>query len=163
MKSNRTFLSCLLTLMLALAGPASLVASAQGAGEVKPAAAKADPVEQVVVDEAGTYIIYRAADGSTACREATPAEARQLRERAPGLELRQINHLQRVGPKGGGTMDRVESGAAEEAVTGLTIVLRGTAQLDANPEAKAAFTRAAAAWEAIITTPITVVIDVDYG
>ena len=33
----------------------------------------------------------------------------------------------------------------------------------ANPTAKAAFTAAAAKWEALIQNPITVVIDVDFG
>jgi hypothetical protein len=46
---------------------------------------------------------------------------------------------------------------------GLTIILRATDQLEANPTAKAAFLRAAAMWESVITTPITVVIDVDFG
>lgn len=46
---------------------------------------------------------------------------------------------------------------------GLTILLNGTPALDGSPAAKAAFVRAAQAWEAIISTPITVIIDVDYG
>ncbi|HKP14056.1 MAG TPA: NF038122 family metalloprotease, partial [Blastocatellia bacterium] len=41
--------------------------------------------------------------------------------------------------------------------------LRATEQLEGNPTAKAAFLRAAAMWESVITTPITVVIDVDFG
>ena len=45
----------------------------------------------------------------------------------------------------------------------LDIILRPTAQLQANPEALAAFERAAATWENLITTEITVVVDVDYG
>src|SRR2546423_206579 len=39
----------------------------------------------------------------------------------------------------------------------------GTAQLDQNPAAKAAFIKAAANWQAVIKTPITVIINVDYG
>lgn len=50
-----------------------------------------------------------------------------------------------------------------QAQTGLKIMLRGTQQLENFPQAKEAFLRAAAKWEAIIQTPITVVIDVDYG
>jgi hypothetical protein len=46
---------------------------------------------------------------------------------------------------------------------GLTIILRATEQLESNPTAKAAFLKAAAMWESIIQTPITVVIDVDFG
>jgi len=36
-------------------------------------------------------------------------------------------------------------------------------QLDANPDAKAAFIRAAQNWETIILSPITIYIDVDFG
>jgi hypothetical protein len=46
---------------------------------------------------------------------------------------------------------------------GLTIILRATEQLESNPTAKAAFLKAATMWESIIQTPITVVIDVDFG
>jgi hypothetical protein len=46
---------------------------------------------------------------------------------------------------------------------GLTIELRATAQLEKYPAAKAAFVRAAEAWEAHITNPMVVPIDVDYG
>jgi len=41
--------------------------------------------------------------------------------------------------------------------------LRGTDQLEDFPDAKAGFLNAAATWEALISTPITVVIDVDFG
>jgi hypothetical protein len=51
--------------------------------------------------------------------------------------------------------------SAESA--GLQIVLRGTNQLENFPTAKAAFINAAARWEALITSQITVVIDVDFG
>lgn len=47
--------------------------------------------------------------------------------------------------------------------TGLTIQLRGTAQLNNYPDARAAFVRAAQTWERYISTPITVIIDVDFG
>jgi hypothetical protein len=47
--------------------------------------------------------------------------------------------------------------------TGLDIVLRATAQLQANPAAVAAFTNAAARLERVIRTPVTVTMDVDYG
>ncbi len=47
--------------------------------------------------------------------------------------------------------------------TGLKLVFRTTAQLESYPEAKAAFLRAAATWEEWIQTPISVIIDLDYG
>lgn len=46
---------------------------------------------------------------------------------------------------------------------GLRIILRATDQLMKYPDAILAFRRAAARWERVITTPITTVIDVDYG
>jgi hypothetical protein len=68
-------------------------------------------------------------------------------------ELHQINHLKTNAP---------ESNAPESA-TGLTIILRATAQLDTNPTAKQAFIAAAAQWEAVIKDPITINLDVDFG
>ncbi|MBI3649983.1 MAG: hypothetical protein HY231_02915 [Acidobacteria bacterium] len=49
------------------------------------------------------------------------------------------------------------------AADGLTVTLRATSQLEGFPDAKAAFLRAAASWEAIIKSPITIIVDVDYG
>jgi hypothetical protein len=46
---------------------------------------------------------------------------------------------------------------------GLQITLRATPQLESFPEAKAAFLRAAATWESLIQTPISIVIDIDFG
>src|SRR6185369_9101890 len=46
---------------------------------------------------------------------------------------------------------------------GLRIVLHGTTQLEQNQQAKNAFITAANRWEAVIATPITVVLDVDFG
>src|SRR6185503_11314651 len=79
----------------------------------------------------------------------TPAETHVVRDLSNGTGLRQINHL-----KGS---QSIESGS------GLTVILRATAQLDADPVAKQAFIDAAAKWEALIKDQITVIIDVDYG
>ncbi len=68
------------------------------------------------------------------CREATLVERRNLENIRP-KNLRQINHLDTnamVEPQG------------DNGETHLTIILRATAQLDAAPNAKAAFLRAAA-------------------
>jgi hypothetical protein len=89
------------------------------------------------------------------CREAQPAERREL-ERANGGRLRRINHLE----------DAHQSNAPVDTNVlpdHLTIILRATAQLDAFPEAKAAFIRAAQNWENLIKSPVTIYIDVDYG
>ncbi|MCK9426703.1 MAG: NF038122 family metalloprotease [Ignavibacteriaceae bacterium] len=50
-----------------------------------------------------------------------------------------------------------------QTLTGLKIILRGTDQLMQYPEAVSAFIRAAARWERVISTPITTVLDVDFG
>lgn len=47
--------------------------------------------------------------------------------------------------------------------TGLTILLRPSTQMDAFPAAKAAFVRAADTWESYLTSPITIIVDVDFG
>ena len=51
----------------------------------------------------------------------------------------------------------------ESQAQGLKIVLRSTPQLDSFPQAKEAFLRAAALWESVIQTPITIIVDVDFG
>ena len=97
-------------------------------------------------DETGSFVIY-ARDNQRVCREATIEEAKALLERHPGQKLNLIPRLQRN----------------EKTAAGLDIMLRGTAQLDSFPEAKAAFLRAAAKWESLLQNPITIIIDVDFG
>ena len=98
------------------------------------------------------WLIYRGANGDTVCREATEAEARELDQIKP-TGLQQINHLELLKPRL----------SAEDLPQHLTIILRATDALKANPAAEAAFNRAAAAWENVISSPITIFIDVDYG
>ena len=111
-------------------------------------AAPADPVT-----EYEHFVFYRGENGDTVCREATPAEARELDKIKP-TELQPINHLDES-PK-----PRL---GAEDLPAHLTINLEGTANLKANPAAEAAFKRAAEAWENRISSPVTIYIDVDYG
>ncbi|MEP7343346.1 MAG: NF038122 family metalloprotease [Acidobacteriota bacterium] len=96
-------------------------------------------------DEAG-YIIVSTKDGIT-CRQMTADEAAQLKVDQVKTDLRPISE------------NRVDAREQQN----LKIVLRGTSQLEQFPAAKEAFLRAAAKWEAIIQSPITVVIDVDFG
>ena len=92
------------------------------------------------------------------CRDMTPVEVEGIkRDPQQVREMRIITQDER-----NEVLGRYQSEAVTE-VTGLKIVLRSTAQLDGFPLAKAAFIRAAAAWEAQIKNPITIVIDVDYG
>jgi Calx-beta domain len=98
------------------------------------------------------WVIYRRANGDTACREATEAEARELDQIKP-TGLKQINHPELLKPRL----------SAEDLPQHLTIILRGTDNLKANAAAEAAFNRAAAAWESLISSPVTIFIDVDFG
>ena len=103
---------------------------------------KADP-------DHGAYVI-REVDGAAVCVDATPEEARALNKR-PAVQM---------------TVFGEESGKLRSnhgAEPHLNIILRGTEQLDANPQAKAAFERAAAIWENLIANPITIYVDVDFG
>lgn len=95
------------------------------------------------------YIIVRTPEG-TACRIPTREEAEYWRAERGRENLRVL---------GADGLNRVAS--TDQA--GLKIILRATTQLENNTRAKEAFLRAAAYWESIITTPITVIIDVDFG
>ena len=130
----------------------ALVASLAPSG----AAARAQSVTKQapipVAEDAPVYVLTQGPDGDASCRLDTRGEFRA----ADGLQevpVHQINHLD---GKGAAT-------ASDSA--GLIIVLRGTARLDLpeNAAAKAAFIAAAAKWEALVSTQITVTIDVDYG
>jgi uncharacterized protein YneR len=88
-------------------------------------------------------------DGQSVCRDATEAEARMLMSR----DREQYLH----------PLDDDSSAHSPAQQDGMKIILRGTAQLERFPEAKAAFLRAARRWEAVIQSPVTLVIDVDYG
>jgi len=57
----------------------------------------------------------------------------------------------------------VLSSVEPSAQGGLKILLRSTPQLDANQRAKQAFIKAAQTWESVVSTPMTVIIDIDYG
>jgi hypothetical protein len=100
------------------------------------------------------FLLYQDENGDTVCREATLAEARELDKINP-TDLRPINHLDAISPKG--------VVRAEDLPSHLTIILRATANLEANAPAKAAFVRAAQAWENLVTSPVTIYIDADVG
>jgi hypothetical protein len=138
-----------LILALALSSPYGLQAAVKLPGAGVASANQNRPVPSPV-PESHAFINYRN-DGAVGCRDATSEEAQLLKRRVnePMHHLsapRQKNHL-----------------TVETQSTGLQIVLRGTNQLENFPAAKAAFLAAAARWQAVIATPITVVIDVDFG
>jgi hypothetical protein len=103
------------------------------------------------VPENDHFLIYRGADGDTVCREASLSEGLELDKIRPE-GLRQINHI-----------DDLKQDPLSATDLRLTIILRATANLEANAPAKAAFIRAAAAWENVINSPVTIYLDVDYG
>jgi hypothetical protein len=100
------------------------------------------------------FILYQDANGDVVCREATAEEIPETDANPKGL--RQINHLE--------PNSFLQTPAGENALPAhLTIILRGTAQLEQNQPAKAAFIRAAQAWENQVLSPVTIYLDVDYG
>ena len=101
------------------------------------------------------YLLYADDNGDTICRQATLLEGRELDKIKP-TDLRPINHLDTNFSKSTGV-------TAEDLPQHLTIILRATANLEANAPAKAAFIRAAQAWESLVTSPVTIYIDADVG
>lgn len=89
-------------------------------------------------------ILYQNAE-ELGCRDASREEAQRLAAPRDRRGLRAISSPQ------------------INQTNGLKIILRATEQLESNPAAKAAFVRAAAIWESVIQSPITVVIDIDFG
>ncbi|HVF88395.1 MAG TPA: NF038122 family metalloprotease [Pyrinomonadaceae bacterium] len=104
------------------------------------------------------FIIYQS-DGEVACRDATDDEAREIDRRDPDVKLTVLrNEAKEIG------LLEYEQLSANAESPGLKIILRGTTRLDQQyPDVKAAFIRAAAVWESLIKSDITVVMDVDYG
>ena len=94
--------------------------------------------------ETSSCVMYQT-DGAAACRNSTPEESMAIAGRDVTQELLSITppSLQSAG--------------------GLQIILRATPELEANPQAKAAFLRAADLWASRVQSQTTVVIDVDFG
>ena len=149
-KPSNNLCAVLVLVLIAVVSSLPFYAFAQG----DPVVNKKSRAYSLVPDR-GAFVVYQGPNGETLCRAATPDETRAMR-REEGGALRQINHLNEVTSAAPGT-DVVQS------ATGLTVILRATAQLDANPTAKQAFIAAAAKWEALIKDPITIAIDVDFG
>ncbi len=143
---------------MAVAGLASFVASAQEEPAVNESYAKASA-------HARAYVISRDALGKIVCRDATASELSQLNQRdgesqviyegAPNLNLARGKN--NVVPNA--LLQTLQPSA------GLRIVLHATANLNQsqNTAARNAFIVAANRWESIVSTPITVVLDVDFG
>src|SRR5437660_2246092 len=80
------------------------------------------------------FTIYRNVEGEIVCRRATEEEIRERESINPNAsDLRRINHFELVG-------EAIQQ--QSDLGTGLTIILRATQQLQQNPTATAAFTKA---------------------
>ncbi|HEX8354441.1 MAG TPA: hypothetical protein VF611_16165, partial [Pyrinomonadaceae bacterium] len=168
MKSKNPALALVLALLTALSVPASFVARAQSGreGVAAPAAVAARKPNAPMPPEEGHGYVVSMVDGRVVCRDASPAERLEILRRDPNVRTSPVR------PASDGLQsDASGPGTGVDAVTSnlipghLDIVLRPTAELQKpeNAHVLAAFERAAAVWENLITSEITVVIDVDYG
>lgn len=144
MRKEITLAASLLSLLLTLTAPAT----AQTRIEAAP-------------DE--SFVIFQDEGGPMVCREATEVERARPRGAASTHVIYHGAPLRRVGERLVANAPADYTGVPLQPSAGLTIVLEGTEQLEANPAAKNAFIAAANRWEALISTPITVRVSVDYG
>lgn len=86
--------------------------------------------------------------GQVVCHEATLEESATLGRRDTAMKLEEI---------------RTKSPRRSARAGGLHVILRASKQLDDFPQAKQAFLRVVTTWESLIETPITVIVDVDFG
>ncbi|HSB11922.1 MAG TPA: NF038122 family metalloprotease [Blastocatellia bacterium] len=91
----------------------------------------------------GTFVRKSVGGGQTTCIEASARQASSLKDRDAGQPMSDL--------------------VPESQPSGLRMLLRGTSQLQGFPAAREAFRRAAAQWEALIQTQVTIVVDVDFG
>jgi hypothetical protein len=100
------------------------------------------------------FVFYRDDNGDMVCRDANDAE-RQVLDKVSPKNLHPINHLEEEA--------MALRSPGENFNGGLRIHAEGTEQLKSIPGAEAALLRAATAWENVITSPVTIYLDVDYG
>ena len=162
LRKELTLAASLLALLFSFAGAFVAPASAQSASTDAPDTTEYFPV----ADE--SFVIYQNERGETVCRPATAAERERI-QNAGGTHVIYHGAPRRKVTDGVGgeymMQNSVEdsSGLPLQASAGLTIVLNGTPQLEQFPAAKAAFILAANRWESLISTPITITLNVDYG
>lgn len=146
---NKTQQAMAIALLLVLAkvqfGPSN-VAGSNAAQSYKPVSLQNHNIH---ADQANGDFVLENVNGNVACRDASTEESNVLTNRDDVTPL----HVISSPPPSG--VDRADSG--------LQIILRATQQLENFPLAKEAFLRAAQTWESVIQSPITVIVDVDYG
>jgi hypothetical protein len=116
--------------------------------------ASAETTAETPKEDYDHFVFYEAENGDAVCRAATDAERLELEKIVP-RNLQRINHLDNEA--------MALSAPGENAGTGLTINVEATQQLKNIPGAEAALIRAATAWENLVTSPITIYLDVDLG
>ncbi|MBA3354817.1 MAG: hypothetical protein H0U18_02530 [Pyrinomonadaceae bacterium] len=159
----------ILTVLTGLGSPVSLVVGQSHDDSHAPSVSVSEQsllaLEKIGRNE-DVFVIYRDEKGESVCRSATPDEKRSLLKRGkagptstiyPGGKRPWKDEFNASAPAG------TELGTPLLPSAGLRIVLHGTQQLQNNPTARDAFIVAANRWEALISTPITVVLDVDFG
>lgn len=158
----------MLTLLAALGGPLFLVLGQTHSKSSAPSASVSEQfslASQKTARNEDVFVIYRNERGESVCRNATPEEKQRLSRRGagdtriiyPGGKRPWMYDLNATAPAA------TETGTPLLPSAGLRIVLHGTQQLQNNPAARDAFIVAANRWEALVSTPITVVIDADFG
>jgi hypothetical protein len=155
---NRALLICLLALLSTSSWITSLVVSAQ---KQEPASNYPDEVSlNKSSANSQAFVMSLTEQGKVACRPATATERSQIMRRHGDSEV-----IYEGAPRRGESRANQKSSRLPDiqASAGLRIVLHGTSQLNQNITAKNAFITAANHWESIIATPITVVVDVDFG
>ena len=145
-KQSSLFLS-LISVISLLTSLAAVPASNAGIAKPLSPVVRQSRTTPLPVSESRAFVNYRA-EGKVGCREASQEETKALKRRS-GQSMHVISPIR----------SRILSAES----TGLQIVLRGTSQLESFPTAKAAFLNAAATWESLINSPITIIIDVDFG
>ena len=167
MKTKNSTLALLLALITALSAPASMLARGQSGQDGAGSTGVAGKPNAPVSPEEGHGYVINMVNGNAVCRDATPAERVQILRRDPEVRTSHIHPMFdgfRAGESKSGASG-LDTGTANLIPGHLDIVLRPTAQLQLpeNAHVLAAFERAAAVWENLITSEMTVVIDVDYG
>jgi len=163
----RILLVCLLALLITSVGIASLVATAQ-----IDTSAISSPGNIAINDKgsasAQAFVMTLNAQGEATCRLATPSERTRIMQRSgdsqviyAGAPRRDASGVKDFGPNAPPN----EQFPNLQPSAGLRIVLHGTSQFNQsqNQAARNAFIVAANRWEALISTPVTVVLDVDFG
>jgi hypothetical protein len=138
-----------LSLVYAPMSNRSILASAPPSTQQKSYVEKPHQYDLQESRDRGIFVIRKEGD-QTVCKDATPEEAQEFNNTDANLPLHVLNPAQ-------------DGQIITNAANGLTLTLRATQQLEANPQAKAAFIKAAETWMGIIKSPITVIIDVDFG